>query len=69
MTRDPVCGMEIKDAVNAPAMVYKGKTYFFCTDLCKIQFEHEPGKYIKLKDKKDDVKMNPHHHVFKNEDA
>lgn len=56
MAHDPVCGMEIKDTVKAPAYVYKGNTYFFCTDLCKIQFEQEPEKYIKK------VNSNEHEH-------
>lgn len=55
---DPVCGMEIKDTIKAPAYIYKGRTYFFCTDLCKIKFEEEPEKYIK----RDDGIKNPHHH-------
>ena len=59
MERDPVCGMEVKDTIKAPATVYKGKTYFFCSDLCKVQFEHEPEKYVK---KDDSEKDKPHHH-------
>lgn len=55
MIIDPVCGMEIKDISKAEKMEYKGKTYYFCTTLCKIQFEHDPEKYIK----KDDG--NEHH--------
>lgn len=56
--RDPVCGMEIKDIITAEATVYKGKAYYFCTTLCKIQFEQDPEKYVK----KDDGDQHKHHH-------
>ena len=49
--RDPVCGMEVKDIIKAPATVYKGRTYYFCTNLCKIQFEHAPDNYVIKSDK------------------
>ena len=45
--RDPVCGMKVKEIMKAPTTVYKGKTYYFCTDLCRIPFEHEPGRFVK----------------------
>ena len=47
MVRDPVCGMEIKNKAKAEKAEYNGKIYFFCTPLCKIQFEQEPEKYLK----------------------
>lgn len=47
MERDVVCGMEIKNTMKAPATIYKGKTYFFCSDLCMTQFKQEPEKYLK----------------------
>ncbi len=46
MEKDPVCGMEVEDTSNAETYVYKDKTYYFCTTLCKIQFEQNPEKYI-----------------------
>jgi YHS domain-containing protein len=52
MVQDPVCGMEIKDTPKAISLIHKGKTFFFCTDLCKIQFEQNPEKYIKKSDDK-----------------
>lgn len=58
MIHDPVCGMEIKDITQAEKLEYKGNTYYFCTTLCKIQFEQDPEKYIK----KDGGNKNPHHH-------
>lgn len=47
MKIDPVCGMEIIDISNAEKVEYKDKNYYFCTTICKIQFEHDPGKYVK----------------------
>ena len=46
MERDIVCGMDIKNTIKAPAIVYKGITYFFCSDLCKVQFKQDPEKYV-----------------------
>ncbi len=47
MAKDPVCGMDV-DEKNAPAtLVYKGKTYYFCTQACKRAFERNPQKYVK----------------------
>lgn len=58
MTHDPVCGMEIKDISKTEKTEYKGKTYYFCTTLCKIQFEQDPEKYVE----KDDGDKHKHHH-------
>ncbi|MBU0559797.1 MAG: YHS domain-containing protein [Bacteroidetes bacterium] len=57
MERDLVCGLEIENKITAPATVYKGKTYFFCSDLCVIQFKQDPEKYVK----KDDGEEHKHH--------
>lgn len=46
MELDPVCKMEIKNINEAPSTEYKGVKYFFCTDLCKIQFENDPEKFL-----------------------
>ncbi len=59
MEKDPVCGMEVADTSNAESYEYKGKTYYFCTTLCKIQFEHDPEKYI-IKDNEDDHTKHQH---------
>ncbi|GBD88498.1 YHS domain protein [bacterium BMS3Abin03] len=58
MVHDLVCGMEIKDTSKAVSLIYEGKTYYFCTDLCKIQFEQNPEKYIK----KNNENGNDHSH-------
>lgn len=41
--KDPVCGMEATDDVNFD---YEGRTYYFCSDHCRAQFEKEPERYI-----------------------
>lgn len=50
MEKDIVCGMEVKDTSNAEKSKYKGKTYYFCTTLCRIQFEQDPEKYLSKND-------------------
>lgn len=42
---DPVCEMEV-DPKSAPKSVYKGKTYYFCSDGDKSAFEAAPEKYL-----------------------
>jgi Cu(I)/Ag(I) efflux system membrane fusion protein len=48
--RDPVCGMEV-DVASAKAAgrmsEYRGKTYYFCMDQCKISFRKKPEQYLK----------------------
>jgi membrane fusion protein, copper/silver efflux system len=50
MSVDPVCGMEVDEArakATGKASVYRGKTYYFCAEECKEQFDKQPGKYVK----------------------
>ncbi len=41
---DPVCGMEASS--DLLKVDYQGKSYFFCSDYCKQQFEKDPKTYI-----------------------
>ena len=44
---DPVCEMKV-DPQNPPfKILYKNKTYYFCSAACKHLFERVPEKYIK----------------------
>jgi YHS domain-containing protein len=43
---DPVCKMTVSDKPDAIKSQYSGKTYFFCSDGCKIEFEKDPKKYL-----------------------
>lgn len=40
--KDPVCGMEAAEEIS---LSYKGKTYFFCSDHCRQQFEKDSERY------------------------
>ena len=45
MVSDVVCGMEV-DAKNTKWKTeYKGKTYYFCGQICKLEFDANPEKY------------------------
>lgn len=46
MTRDPVCGMEVKPNSSLKT-VYKGQTYHFCHAACKHQFDLDPQRFVK----------------------
>lgn len=46
--RDPVCGMKVEEAEAKAARLtsaHDGKTYFFCNETCKQQFDQAPAKY------------------------
>jgi membrane fusion protein, copper/silver efflux system len=48
-SRDPVCGMDVDTAeAKAAGRVsqYKGKSYYFCADSCKRDFDGNPEKYV-----------------------
>lgn len=44
--RDPVCGMELSRKSAPEELVYGGKTYNFCVDTCRKEFEADPEKHI-----------------------
>jgi Cu+-exporting ATPase len=46
---DPVCGMtvDIEQARSRNLTAeHDGKTYYFCSRGCKLDFEEDPGKYF-----------------------
>ncbi len=44
--KDPVCGMDVDPAKpGAKKAAYEGKTYYFCSDTCKREFEKNPAKF------------------------
>lgn len=46
MEIDPVCGMEV-DQDKAPGISeFNGKTYYFCSLGCKLDFDRDPEKYV-----------------------
>ena len=44
LEQDPVCGMDV-DPKTDPKSVYKGKTYYFCSDDDKKTFDSAPDKF------------------------
>ncbi len=46
MEKDPVCGMEIDIHKANAASDYQGKTYYFCSEGCKQQFDQNPERYV-----------------------
>ena len=46
---DVVCNMEINEKTAKWKSEHKGKTYFFCSPMCKQIFDRNPEKYIKSK--------------------
>jgi len=53
MSIDPVCEMKVNEA-TALQSTYQGKTYYFCSAMCKTMFDRDPKKYILQQD--DEVK-------------
>ncbi len=47
MTKDPVCGMSVEEGKAAATSAYQGRTYHFCSAVCKATFDREPAKYAK----------------------
>jgi Cu+-exporting ATPase len=57
MAKDPVCGMTVDEATakwtsddEATAKwtsEYKGETYYFCNERCKLAFEKAPERFVK----------------------
>jgi len=43
---DPVCGMDVEPEEAAATSVYRGQTYYFCAQGCKIAFDREPERYL-----------------------
>lgn len=47
MTKDLVCGMQVdENNPETPRLEYRGETYYFCTPLCRAQFEADPERFL-----------------------
>jgi YHS domain-containing protein len=46
MAKDPVCGMDVDEAIGKYTAQHDGQTYYFCAPGCKKAFEAEPEKYL-----------------------
>lgn len=47
MERDVVCGMQVDPAKAAGSSQCNGKTYYFCSKVCKAKFDANPAQYAK----------------------
>jgi membrane fusion protein, copper/silver efflux system len=48
--KDPVCGMDVdetKSRIAGRTSIFSGTTYYFCSDMCKQEFEKNPRQYVK----------------------
>lgn len=45
MAKDPVCGMNVNEKAAKFKSEYKGKTYYFCGQACKVAFDKNPARY------------------------
>jgi YHS domain-containing protein len=43
---DPVCGMTVTKEGAAGSATYQGKTYYFCSKVCKDSFTKDPQRYL-----------------------
>jgi len=44
---DPVCEMKFVIEKAAAKLDYAGKTYYFCSEGCRRQFEEDPQAYTR----------------------
>ena len=49
---DPVCHMEVSEKRADIQSTYRSKTYYFCAEGCRKEFESAPGKYLESSPKK-----------------
>jgi len=46
ITRDPVCGMTLREDKAPEKFEYEGRTYYFCARGCRERFEKNPERYL-----------------------
>ncbi len=42
---DPVCGMRMEPEEAPAVTTYAGRSYYFCSDTHRLEFERDPKKY------------------------
>lgn len=47
MAVDPVCKMEVDETDPEQRVEYNEKTYFFCSPICKQEFQRDPTRFVK----------------------
>jgi len=45
MARDVICGMNVDEKTAKFKSDSMGKTYYFCSQMCKTTFDKDPAKY------------------------
>jgi len=45
MAKDLVCGMEVDEKAAAAKLSFNGKTFYFCSENCKKEFERNSKKF------------------------
>jgi P-type Cu+ transporter len=45
MAKDPICNMDVDEAKAQSSSTHGGKTYYFCCEGCKKEFDANPEKY------------------------
>jgi YHS domain-containing protein len=45
MATDPVCNMKVDENKAAGKSEYNGKTYYFCSPVCKTKFDRNPQQF------------------------
>jgi len=49
MARDPICGMYVDESICTITSIKSGRTYYFCSDSCKKQFEQPLLEFKRLR--------------------
>lgn len=45
---DPVCWRKVLPAQNHPTVLYRMRTYYFCSDSCRKEFLSDPEGYLDM---------------------
>jgi P-type Cu+ transporter len=43
---DPVCGMEVDTTTSQLSLEHDGKTYWFCSKGCLLEFRDDPEAFL-----------------------
>lgn len=46
MTMDPVCEMEVDQRNASYVTTYEGRSYYFCSRECQMEFDQDPRRYV-----------------------
>ena len=47
MVLDVVCKMQVNEKTARWKSEHKGKTYYFCAEVCKQKFDKSPDRFVK----------------------